>query len=82
MSRTCQLSAKRRNKSNKICFSNKKHRFFQQVNLQTKRFWDPEKNRFVTLRVSVKAIKTITKYGLRAAIKRYGGSINSLLAAV
>jgi large subunit ribosomal protein L28 len=74
MSRKCQLSAKRRNKSNKICFSNKKHRFFQQPNVQSKRIWDPETNSFVTLKVSVKALKTITKYGLRSAIKRYAAT--------
>jgi large subunit ribosomal protein L28 len=82
VSRVCKLSAKRRNKSNKICFSNKKHRYFQQVNLQVKRVWDQETNRYVTLRLSVKALKTITKYGLRAAIKRYGGTMETLLAAI
>jgi large subunit ribosomal protein L28 len=82
VSRTCQLSAKRRNKSNKICFSNKKHRYFQQANIQTKRVWDPETNRFVVLRVSVKALKTITRYGLRAAIKRYGGTVEAMVASL
>ncbi len=31
---TCEMCGKRRNKSNKVCFSNKHHRFFQQPNLQ------------------------------------------------
>lgn len=31
---TCEVCEKRRNKSNKVCFSNKHHRFFQQPNLQ------------------------------------------------
>jgi large subunit ribosomal protein L28 len=71
MSRVCQISKKRRNKSNKICFSNKKHRKFQQVNLQSKRFWDPEQKRWIRLRVSTKVIKTISKVGLRATLKKY-----------
>jgi large subunit ribosomal protein L28 len=82
MARECQLSAKRRNKSNKICFSNKKHRFFQQVNLQVKRIWDAESNRFVTMRVSVKALKTITRYGLRSAMKRYANTLSANIVSV
>jgi large subunit ribosomal protein L28 len=34
MARVCDLCGKRRNKANKVCFSNKHHRHFQEVNLQ------------------------------------------------
>lgn len=34
MASVCEVCAKRRNKSNKVCFSNKHHRFFQYPNLQ------------------------------------------------
>lgn len=72
MAKTCQVSGKRYNAANKICFSNKKHKHRQQPNLQERRFWDAEQKKWITLRVSTKVIKTITKYGLRAALKRYG----------
>lgn len=39
-----------------------KHRFLP--NLQTKRFWSEAKKKFVSLRVSTAAIRTIDKIGL------------------
>jgi large subunit ribosomal protein L28 len=79
VSKVCQVSKTRRNKANDICFSNKKHRNFQQPNLQNKKFWDAESKRWVTLRVTTKVIKTITKFGLKGALKRYGTNLNETL---
>ena len=39
-----------------------------QPNLQTKRFWFPEENRFVNLRLSTSAIRTVDKKGIAAVI--------------
>ena len=39
-------------------------------NLKTKRLWDPEKKQFVTLRLSVAAIRTIDKKGLGPALRK------------
>lgn len=74
MPKQCDISKKKYNRANKVSFSNKHHRYQQHVNLQSKRVWDPETQRFVRVRVSTKMIKTITKYGLRSALKRYGAS--------
>ena len=38
-------------------------------NLVTKRFWIPEEKRFVTLRLSTAAIRTIDKIGVSAALR-------------
>lgn len=38
-------------------------------NLVTKRFWYPEENRFVTLRLSTSAMRTIDKRGLNTVIR-------------
>lgn len=38
------------------------------INLQKKRFYLPEEDRWVTLRVSTKTIKTIDKKGLSAVL--------------
>ncbi|MCC5832470.1 MAG: 50S ribosomal protein L28 [Chlamydiales bacterium] len=46
---------------------NNKRRFLP--NLVTKRFWYPEENRFVTLRLSTSAMRTIDKRGLNTVIK-------------
>ena len=34
--RICEVTGKKRNKANKVCFSNKKSRTFQEVNLQVR----------------------------------------------
>ena len=39
-------------------------------NLKTKRFWLPEEKRFVTLRLSVSAIRTIDKNGISAVVRQ------------
>lgn len=41
-------------------------------NLQTKRIWIPEENRWVRLTLSCKAIKTINKNGAYATLKKAG----------
>jgi ribosomal protein L28 len=38
-------------------------------NLQKKRFFIPEEDRWITLKVSTKAIKTINKHGISAVLK-------------
>lgn len=45
-----------------------KRRF--QPNLMKKRFWFAEENRFITLRLSSSAIRTIDKQGLPTVIRR------------
>lgn len=44
-----------------------KHKFH--LNLQKRRFYLPEEDRWVTLKVSVKTIRTINKKGLSAVLK-------------
>jgi large subunit ribosomal protein L28 len=39
-------------------------------NLQTKRFWCPEKKQFMTLSVSANGMRIIDKLGLSKALKR------------
>ena len=39
------------------------------LNLKRKRFWSEEEQRFITLRVSCKGMRTIEKNGLEATIK-------------
>lgn len=66
MARRCDLTGKGVLTGHRVSHSNikSKHRFLP--NLQTKRFWSTEKNKFVTLRVSVHALRTIDKIGLDA----------------
>ncbi len=48
----------------------------QHVNLQPKRLWWPEGKRFVTLQLSTKAIKTLSKKGLSTFAREAGLDLN------
>ncbi len=41
-------------------------------NLQNKRIWVPEQNRFVTVKLSARALKTLTKNGAYSTLKKAG----------
>ena len=43
-------------------------------NLITKRLWDPDQKRFVTLRLSMAALRTIDKNGLPAVLRKVSKS--------
>ncbi len=70
MSRVCQLSGKRPITGNNVSHSNQKTKRRFLPNLQKKRFYIPEKNEWVTLKVSTSCIRTINKLGLYAYLKK------------
>ncbi len=76
MSRVCQLTGKRANNGMAVSHSHRRTKKLQQVNLQWKRLWWAEGNRFVRLRVSTKAIKTLELKGLTAMAKEAGINLN------
>lgn len=41
-------------------------------NLKTKRLWVPELNRFVTVKLTARALKTVTKNGAFVTLKKAG----------
>ncbi|HSD13413.1 MULTISPECIES: 50S ribosomal protein L28 [Flavobacterium] len=69
MSRVCELTGKRAMVGNNVSHAmNKTKRKFS-VNLVKKRFYIPEEDRWVTLRISTSALKTINKNGIAAVLK-------------
>ena len=69
MSKVCELTGKKAQYGNNVSFSiNKTKRRFD-VNLSKKRFYIPEEDRWVTLRISARALKTINKKGISAVLK-------------
>lgn len=54
---------------NHVSHSHNKVRRRFNVNLQKKRFYIPEEDRWVTLRVSAKTLKTINKKGISTVLK-------------
>jgi large subunit ribosomal protein L28 len=69
MSRICQLTGKKAMGGNKVSFSNTKTRRQFKVNLKRKRFFIPETNEWIILRVSTSALKNINKKGISACLK-------------
>ena len=70
MSRVCDLTGKRAMVGNNVSHAmNKTKRKFS-VNLVKKRFYLAEEDRWVTLRVSTAALKTINKNGIAAVLKQ------------
>lgn len=55
---------------NNVSHANNKTKRRFLPNLQKKRFFLPEENKWITLKVSTKGIKTISKYGITAVLKQ------------
>ena len=69
MSRICELTGKTAMVGNNVSKSlNRTKRKFN-ANLLKKRFYIPEEDKWITLKVSAAALKTINKIGISAAIK-------------
>ena len=69
MSRVCELTGKKAMVGNNVSHAmNKTKRKFN-VNLVKKRFYIPEEDKWITLKVSTSALKNINKKGISAVIK-------------
>jgi large subunit ribosomal protein L28 len=83
MARECQLTGKRTTRGNTYAIrgiakkkkgiglkvTGKTRRTFK-PNLVEKRVWVPEEKRFVTLRISTQALRTMDKIGVSAAMRK------------
>ena len=68
MSRVCEITGKKPMKGNLVSHANNKTRRTFQPNLHYRRFWVESENRFIRLRVSTKAMRTIDKKGIDAVL--------------
>ena len=78
MSRVCQLTGKRANNGMAVSHSHVRTKKLQQVNLQERRLWWAEGKRFVTLRISTRALKTVQKKGLGVFAREQGIQLGKL----
>ena len=76
MARVCQVTGKKPISGNKVSHSNIKTKRRFLPNLQTKRFFFVEEDRWIIMKVSSEAIRTINKNGLASVVKdmRAGGA--------
>ena len=69
MSRVCQITGKKVISGNNVSHSHIKTRRKFHPNLQTKKFYIPEEDKWITLMVSAAGIRTINKKGISNALK-------------
>lgn len=70
MARVCQVSGKRPRVGNNVSHANNKSKRKFYPNLQKKKFYIPEEDKWVTLKVSTSTIRTINKNGITAVLKK------------
>ncbi len=65
------ITGKRKLLAQNVSHSNIKTKRWQNVNVQAKRLWVPELNRYVSLKVTTRDLRTIDKIGLVEYAKRH-----------
>jgi large subunit ribosomal protein L28 len=76
MSRRCELTGRKANNAFAVSHSHRRTKRLQQANLQNKRVWWAAGNRWVRMKLSTKAIKTLEVKGLEAMAKEAGINLN------
>jgi len=70
MSRVCQITGKKPTVGNTVSHANNRNRRRFLPNLHTHRFWVEEENRWVTLKVSTRGLRTIEKHGVAQVLAK------------
>ena len=78
MARVCALTGKRPNVANQVSHSNIKTKKRQLPNLQKRRVWFEEEGRYVTLRLSTRALRTLRKKTLGEFARDAGLDLSGL----
>ena len=63
MSKVCQLTGKRPLTGNNVSHANNRSKMRQLPNLKIKKIWVEEENRFVKIKISTRALRTLKKKG-------------------
>ena len=69
MSKICQITGKKMVVGNNVSHSKRRTKRTFSPNLFDKKFFLPEENRWISIRVSAAGIRNINKKGLRAALE-------------
>jgi large subunit ribosomal protein L28 len=70
MSKVCQITGKKASVGNNVSHSKRRTKRKFEVNLHTKKFYWVEQDMWIQLRLSTRALRTINKIGLNAALKK------------
>lgn len=78
MARKCAISGKRRNVGMQVSHSHIRTKKVQNANIQSKRLWFEDESRFVRVRLSTRALRTVTKTGLSEWLRSNGKTIRDI----
>jgi large subunit ribosomal protein L28 len=70
MARVCQLTGKKPISGNNVSHANNKTKRRFLPNLQNRKFWVETENRWVSMRISNAALRTIDKLGIDVIVKK------------
>ena len=79
MSRICKVSGKRPLVGNNVSHAHNKTKRRQYPNLQSKRIYIEEMDKFVRVRLSARALKTVTRDGLMPYLKKQGLTLSDVV---
>ncbi len=78
MSRVCKLTGKGTASGNNVSHAMNHTRRVQRANLHYKRLFVPELDRFVRVRLSARALRTVSKIGLMQFMRKQGLSLKEI----
>ncbi len=70
MSRVCQITGKRPISGNNVSHANNKTKRRFLPNIQHHRYWLEEENRFISLKLTPRGMRTIDKLGLKVVLDK------------
>lgn len=79
MSRICKVTGKGPLTGNYVSHAHNRTKRKQYPNLQSKKIFVPELNKFVRVKLSTKALKTVTKQGLMSYLNKQGLSLKDIV---
>ena len=79
MSRRCSITGKKPLSGNNVSHAHNKTRRLQRPNVQTKRLFVPELNRSIRLKLSTRALRTISKIGLMPYLRKRGLTLKDVM---
>ncbi len=80
MARVCKITGKRPLVGNNVSHAHNKTKRRQYPNLQTKRIYVEHLGKFVRVRLSVRALKTVTRTGLMPYLKKQGLALQDVIS--
>ena len=79
MSKICEITGKKPITGNNVSHAMNKTRRRFLPNLQKKRFYIPEEDKWITLKISTSALRTINKNGISSVLKEARAKGNTLV---